>query len=136
MDSQSTKPTALVHRVVRRTERGWGGHFICSYRCMFRRNTLIECGGTRIVVSTVGSMRGRDDAGLEIEMIGDDRHYETMAFHAKYDGRYWDADVSRQVFFDSPCVIADWNADDVANDMHEKAVAEISGKLERGETVA
>jgi hypothetical protein len=72
------------------TERGWGGHFICADKCRFRRNTLISVDGKpKYVVSTVGNMRDRDTG--EIEEIGYDRHYETMAFGAFKDGAYFDA---------------------------------------------
>jgi len=57
--------------------------------------------------------------------IGLNRHFETMAFHAKYDGRYWDADVKREVTFLSPWAIKEIDADDIANDQHEKVVEEI-----------
>lgn len=119
----------------KRTERGWAGHFICSDRCKFRRNTLLEHGDTRIVVSTVGQMidlflRGKSGFGE----VGLDRHFETMAFHAKHDGRYWDADVRKQIDFGLPWSIETLDADDLANDMHESIVAEISRRLESGDT--
>ena len=42
---------------VKRTERGYPGHFILSHRCVFTRNTLLEYGETRVIVSTVGEDR-------------------------------------------------------------------------------
>lgn len=117
----------------KRTERGWAGHFICSSRCKFRRNTLLEAGDVRIVVSTVGMMTDYLDDGRFME-VGLDRHFETMAFHAKHDGRYWDADVSKQIDFGLPWSIETLDADDLANDMHESIVAEISRRLESGDT--
>jgi hypothetical protein len=65
--------------------------------------------------------------------VGLDRHFETMAFHAKrVDERYWDADVCRQIDFDSPWSISEIDADDVANDMHEAVVDEITKGLKSG----
>jgi len=119
-----------------RTERGWGGHFIGSDSCRFRRNTLLENGETKIVVSTVGLMLDpiRLGVGRAYCEIGYNRYFETMAFHAEHDGRYWDADVSREIHFDSPWAIADLDADDRANDMHETVVNEITARLDAGET--
>src|SRR5574343_1056270 len=114
--------------MVKRTERGWAGHFICAYRCRFRRNTLLECGEKRVVVSTVGMMASQTED--KFEPIGYNRYFETMAFHAhRDDDRYWDADVSRQIFFDSPWAICEIDADDKANDMHDNVVFEIIDKL-------
>jgi hypothetical protein len=114
--------------MVKRTERGWAGHFICAYRCRFRRNTLLECGEKRVVVSTVGMMASQTED--KFEPIGYNRYFETMAFHAhRVDDRYWDADVSRQIFFDSPWAIGEIDADDKANDMHDNVVFEIIDKL-------
>jgi hypothetical protein len=115
-----------------RTERGWAGHFICSYKCRFRRNTLLEFNDQAIVVSTVGLMDSSYKDG-EIETVGLDRYYETMAFHAdKTDSRWKDTDVSREVSFESEWAINEIDAEDKANDMHEKVVNEISKKMIEG----
>lgn len=123
--------SATVHR----TERGWAGHYICANRCRFRRNTLLECGDVRIVVSTVGLMENVL-TGEGFATIGCQRHFETMAFHAENDGRYWDAVASREVNFVSPWAIAEVDADDRANDMHETVCAEIEAGLSLGSTYA
>lgn len=118
---------------VKRTERGWAGHFICSDRCKFRRNTLLECGNVKIVVSTVGAMY--DEKG-KLQEIGLNRHYETMAFHVdKSTGPYKDADVSEIVSFESKGALKwhkDGYIDNEANDMHEAVVKEISDNLAKG----
>ena len=117
---------------VKRTERGWAGHYICADRCRFRRNTLLEHGGIKIVVSTVGLFMQSPDAKT-FETVGHDRYFETMAFHAKVDDeRYNDADVNRQVDFNSTWSISEIDADDKANDMHEAAVSEIMACLLAG----
>jgi hypothetical protein len=98
---------------------------------MFRRNTLLEntVTGAKIVVSTVGLMRGpRGD----YETIGYKRYFETMAFAGKCNGRYIDANVSRRVNFDSPWSIGEVDADDKANEMHEAVVEELRLKLLAG----
>lgn len=117
-----TKPTI--------TERGWPAHFICADRCAFRRNTLVKLGERRIVVSTVGAMRARSD--IDIERIGVDRYYETMAFEAVWQDPYWEADVSRQVEFEGQ-----WAVDHLerhcsldANTMHDEAVAQVAAMVE------
>lgn len=120
-------------KVVTRTERGWPGHFICASQCMFRRNTLLEYGVTKIVVSTVGAMREYTPETTKkgYETIGHKRYFETMVFHAEYDGTYWDTDVQHQVYFNSPWAISDilFDADGRANDMHEAVVDEITTAL-------
>lgn len=117
------------------TERGWPGHFICASRCLFRRNTLVEYKDTKIVVSTVGLMKTISPEYKDFEPIGLSRYFETMAFHADpNDTRFHDADVSKQVLFESPWCIDEADADDKANEMHEAVVAEISKRLLKGET--
>ena len=114
---------------IKRTERGWGGHFICANRCRFRRNTLLEYDKIKIVISTVGLMESINESG-QFKTIGHNRYYETMVFHSnKRDKRYYDINVSRQIYFDSEWAISEIDADDKANDMHEKVVDEISTKL-------
>lgn len=118
-----------------RTERGWAGHFIGATDCLFRRNTLLECGDTRIVISTVGLyLPSSYKDKREFQAIGAySRMFETMAFHAKREhDRYWDADVSRQISFESEWAINHVDADDEANIMHERVVDEIYEQLKGG----
>ena len=122
--------------MIKRTERGWIGHFICGSRCKFRRNTLLEYDDIKIVVSTVGNLwLSRDDS--EPETVGCGRYYETMAFHSnKNDTIYHDADTTNQVDFDSEWSIDYYDTEDVdnvANDMHETVVSEITDKLLQGD---
>ncbi len=125
---------------VKITFRGWPGHFICSDSCIFRLNTLLEYREVKIVVSTVGMMKSHWPKGSEFykgayEPVGCGRYYETMAFHAveEDESGFIDADVSRQISFDSP-----WMQDKVekeleANDMHYKVIEEIEGRLLKGD---
>ena len=62
-------------------------------------------------------------------MVSSNSDFETKAFHAAFDGRYWDADVSREISFESPWCISEVDADDRANDQHEAVVSEISARL-------
>jgi hypothetical protein len=117
---------------VTRTERGWGGHFIGVSRCRFRRNTLLECGEERIVVSTVGAATEDHGDEEQFSTIGLDRYYETAAFRAVKSGIYWEADVTKQVPFKGNWYISTLSetSDAEANDMHEAVVAELTEQLQ------
>ena len=117
---------------VTKNERGWAGHFICSYNCNFRRNTLLSYKDIKVVISTVGMMRSRDKE--EIETIGWRRYYETMAFYAKYEDPYWEADVSRGINFESNWALneKERESDKKADEMHETVVMELTEKLKKG----
>lgn len=119
-------------------ERGWAGHFVCADRCKYRRNTLITCGDIRVVVSSVGNMYIES---AEIEPIGFDRYYETMAFKAKKSGDYWDADVTTEIPFESEWAIGGKELhshrnkiDNIADEMHDNVVEEIVNQIKNGET--
>ena len=84
-----------------RIERGWAGHFCLGPNCNWRRNTLIKNDdGRMIVVSSVGALPQRDPFGnmKGFDSIGAARWYETMAFVAKVDGDYIEADVHKQIY--------------------------------------
>lgn len=116
---------------VKITERGWAGHFIAVNGCAFRRNTLIECGEIRWVVSTVGNYRCQN----KVETIGSGRHYETMVFEAQWEAPYWEADVSKYVHFDSEWALegVERESDIRANEIHETVVKELKGKIKQVE---
>lgn len=130
---------------VKRTERGWAGHYICSADCSFRRNTLLEYGDKKWIVSTVGCQVARHEflpyyrEGDIIE-VGYQRWYETMAFEAENIDGYLDADVTKQIQFTNDWGIWGEKWSDVlerynnlpdlaANDMHEKVVEELMEKI-------
>ena len=118
------------------TERGWAGHFCGSGSCQFRRNTLIEYGNKRVVVSTVGNYQPQDTPNNKDKReheIGINRFYETMAFKAKKEGVYWEADVSQVVRFRSNWALSELEqeTDLKADKMHDKVVSEIYKKLKK-----
>ena len=121
---------------VKRTERGWAGHFICADACRFRRNTLLEYDNKKWIVSTVGRMVVTDieTNKLKFNTIGaGNRYYETMAFVGKeIEKGYIDAVVSQPIDFESNWAINDIKDDSEqrANDMHEKVVAELMLKIQ------
>lgn len=113
--------------MVIRKERGWAGHGLISSRCMFRRNTLLQKKDISIVVSTIG-LYYYENKFVE---VGINKYFETMAFYSlKTDKKYFDADVSRPVYFDSKSGVNTLGDDNEANDMHENVVSEIIQKIE------
>lgn len=125
------------HMNTKITERGWIGHCIVGYCCHFRRNTLVEVGDKKAVVSTVGQYAQDRLNPHKIIQIGYLRWYETMAFMAEFDGQYWDADVEKEIYFDvleaeshnetyaQAAERYPEGIDNAANGMHEKAIMEV-----------
>lgn len=119
------------------TERGWAGHFICSEKCYFRRNTLLEYNGKQVVVSTVGAMAIRaysienDLWRAEWDTVGDNRYYETRAFLTKEKDGYIEANCEKPINFNSNwCLDHIGNgSDNKANEMHDKVCLEIVDML-------
>ena len=116
------------------TERGWPSHFVSAHKCLFRRNTLIEGDCDSVVVSTVGLMLNKET--MEIEQIGVNRYYETIVFGAKEEGHYIEADVGDERCPDSQSTIMansvydlPEGVDNIANEMHDKIVAEFLARL-------
>jgi hypothetical protein len=122
-------------KLVKRTERGWAGHYCCAMECQFRRNTLLEKGEVKIVVSTVGAMFQRNEEDGYSE-IGVNRYYETMVFFAKLEqGIYLDVDVQKQIPINQNWQIGKISekADLEANNMHESIVKEMIERIQKGE---
>jgi len=105
-----------------RTERGWAGHLCVSRDCLFRRNTLLEYGDVRVIVSTVGNYFPRHTSRLET--IGSGRHYETYTFLAVLEGPYWEASGDE---IDSEGLLGgEPDSDLKADAMHERMVEKVS----------
>ena len=119
---------------VKRTERGWAGHFCCSYRCEYHRNTLLEYNGMKVVVSTVGRLR-KDMISGTYEDLGYKRYFETMAFMANEDDKYNDADVEREIQFDAKWSLPSPDMELEADAMREDVVIELSKRLVDGTLV-
>ena len=125
--------------MVKRTERGWSEHFIGAQDCTYRRNTLLERGEDRIVVSTVGGYL----CNGELETIGaGGRYFETLAFKAKKVGPYFDAAFSKKLSFKSPWEICADSPEELPDDVdnqadlqHERVVAELMAMLEQSGSV-
>ena len=125
---------------VKITERGWAGHFILAHKCTFHRNTLLEKGDVKIVVSSVGRMlptRRNKDGILDetkLEEISAGRYYETMVFFAE-DDKWQDADASRG---EIECVIP-WCKDPwdemPANVLHDEIVEKYIEKMANNEEI-
>ena len=111
------------------TERGWAGHLCVSSYCLFKRNTLVEKGKKKLVVSTVGNYRS--PVTQKPDTIGLNRYYETMVFKARKEGVYWEAETSNELPFESNWSLneIEEGSDKKANDMHEKVVKEIVASL-------
>lgn len=117
---------------VKRTERGWAGHFCLSDRCLFRRNTLLEYDGLKVVVSTVGRMLANPN-DKEFTSIGAfNRHFETRVWIAQENDKYNDIDVEKPVSFESECNLLAPDMELEANEMHETVVNEITEHLLAG----
>lgn len=122
---------------IKRTERGWGAHFVGAKNCLFRRNTLIEKGESRYVVSTVGNWQipVEDETYDNTHEISPGRYYETLVFKATFIDPYWEAEIQKQIHVDAKQEIAKSSvtSDFEANEMHEGVVKEIIERLNSGE---
>lgn len=123
---------------VKRTERGWCGHFIGGADCMYHRNTLLEYGEQKAVVSTIGYYLPRNKrqeywkhGKMDFEMVGRDRYFETMAFLAD-DSQYHDADVTKVIGFNSNWELDKPDMEMEADAMHDTVCDEIAEDMVNG----
>ena len=116
---------------VKRTERGWAGHFCCSYRCEYHRNTLLEYNGMKVVVSTVGRLR-KGRTRIKYMEVGHGRYFETRAFIANENDKYNNADVTKEVVFNAKWDLPSPDMVLEADAMHEDVVTELSKRLVDG----
>lgn len=128
----------MEYKGVKITERGWAGHFICANRCSFRRNTLLEYEDRKLIVSTVGAFRNKDNI---IDNIGYDRWYETRVFETCCTSNgYIEVDTMKEidVFSNWGIFGKSWkevlevygnDIDNVANNIHDEVIDEMIEKI-------
>jgi len=135
---------------VKITERGWPAHLCVAERCLFRRNTLLELGEERVVVSTVGAwdttleaetvLRGAVKVPSIYVKVGNkyfsqlrwDAFYETMVFKARKEGVIWEADTGQPLdYLDTHGEIGALG-DLAANEMREAMVQRVAADMEAG----
>ena len=123
---------------VKRTERGQAGHYFGARYCLFRRNTLIEYGNKKQIVSTVGNYIS--PLTHKKNTITGNKWYETVAYVAYQNGCYIDIDSNQKIPINSECAIKGETIqelatnypegiDNAANDMHEQVVAEMMERI-------
>lgn len=99
---------------------------------MFHLNTLLECDGQKVVISTVGRMLANPN-DKEFTPIGAfNRHFETRVWMARENDKYNDIDVDKPVSFESECNLLAPDMELEANEMHENVVKEITEYLLAG----
>lgn len=116
--------------MIKKTERGWPGHFCLAHQCSYHRNTLLEMDGHEpIVVSTVGRLY-KDG---KVEPVGVNVYYETLAFIGTDRNGKIAADVDRQIYFYSDWWVdaVDETSDIRADMMHDGVIEELSAKMAR-----
>jgi hypothetical protein len=118
---------------VKKTYRGWPGHFCGAHNCIFHLNTLLEYEDKKLIVSTVGNYKLPEQINQgkpEFVDMNREAYYETMVFHSKND-EYNDIDASKEIWqFTEYLSELD---DNKANNMHEKVIEKVSIALKKGE---
>lgn len=127
-----------MNEKVKRTERGWCGHFIGSTDCLYHRNTLLKYGEQKVVVSTVGRympIAQRQEywkhGKVAFDTVGHNRYFETMAFLAD-DSQYHDADVTKRIGFPSNWELDKPDMEMEADAMHDAVCDEIAEDMVNG----
>lgn len=118
--------------MVKRTERGWNQYLIGSQWCSFKRNTLLEYEGTKVVVATTGNFM--NPLTYKIDKIpGTNVWYATIVGMGVEADGYVELDGSKQIPVVSKHDIEaekyEANFDLEANEMHEEVVEEVIKKL-------
>lgn len=105
---------------------------------MYHRNTLLEYGEQKVVVSTIGHYLPRNKrleywkhGKMDYEMFGRNRHFETMAFLAD-DSQFHDTDVTKEIGFSSNWELDKPDMEMEADVVHDTVCDEIAEDMVNG----